>query len=756
MDRDERKQLRAITDDVERVGRRRSTPSRTAPGGRRRTATTPSTSSVRASSRCATTASAAWRAMPADARRRPAASSCVARQCAPAGALRPTMRMLWTADRRGRSQRRRRRQAAVVGARRFFAGSKKDARRPAAADLLSDLRDWATAVGSRPRCSSASHARQDGTTRPSDDRLPTRSTDWVGLADASPIWALARAASPARGRCTLPAVDRSDRPSARSAEARSGPAAMAAGEAVRRAEVRRMLRGDAGRATQGRDERPAPHRSADRRRHHDRRRRSSTAAPHLDYLPGIGATTATRMRRRCPDALADHVRRDAGPDRHQEPRRARRPNCSDRLARLGRGARDQGATADLARSRGAAPLAYAVRRTGDATSLVLSCRSRAVAELPRRGSRSSDGGDARHARPGRRTVASSDDPWDDFLARPADYFAMLAELGFLTEDEQKTHGDLPDEIVEAVRALELNTEHLTASLRGYQSFGARFALVQRKVIIGDEMGLGKTVEALAVLAHLRAKGAHHFLVVCPAAVVTNWIREVASEVDAAAAPGPRAGPRGAPPGTGCATAVSPSRRTRRSRWLEASALDQVARSRLRRRRRGALHQEPGGAALAAGAGAARSAPSEPSSSPARRWRTASRSSATSSATSGRTSSSTPASSPRGGSAGRSRRPTCAATRKTCSPSFPNSSRSTSGCRCRATTSARYRDAVVAGTSWRCARRRCSRATVREDAAAHRDRRGGRGQRSSRHRLLALPRGPRSRSPARCRARSSDR
>jgi SNF2 family DNA or RNA helicase len=102
--------------------------------------------------------------------------------------------------------------------------------------------------------------------------------------------------------------------------------------------------------------------------------------------------------------------------------------------------------------------------------------------------------------------SGSADPWDDFLARPADYFAMLAELGFLTEDEAKTHGDLPDEIVDAVRQLELDTEHLIASLRGYQSFGARFALVQRKVIIGDEMGLGKTIEALAVLAHLRAKG----------------------------------------------------------------------------------------------------------------------------------------------------------------------------------------------------------------------------------------------------------
>lgn len=129
---------------------------------------------------------------------------------------------------------------------------------------------------------------------------------------------------------------------------------------------------------------------------------------------------------------------------------------------------------------------------------------------------------------------NSADPWEDFLARPADYFALLAELGFVTEDEEKTHGDLPVEIIEAVREFELKADHLTASLRGYQHFAARFALVQRKVIIGDEMGLGKTVEAIAVLAHLRAKGEHNFLVVCPAAVVTNWMREVTSKSKLAA------------------------------------------------------------------------------------------------------------------------------------------------------------------------------------------------------------------------------
>lgn len=136
----------------------------------------------------------------------------------------------------------------------------------------------------------------------------------------------------------------------------------------------------------------------------------------------------------------------------------------------------------------------------------------------------------------RSVPASTDsDVWTDFLSRPADYFGMLTELGFVTEDEKKMHGDLPEEIIEAVRAKELKRDYLTASLRTYQSFGARFALVQEKVVIGDEMGLGKTVEALAVFTHLRATGHSHFLVVCPAAVVSNWIRETSKHTKLSAA-----------------------------------------------------------------------------------------------------------------------------------------------------------------------------------------------------------------------------
>ena len=124
---------------------------------------------------------------------------------------------------------------------------------------------------------------------------------------------------------------------------------------------------------------------------------------------------------------------------------------------------------------------------------------------------------------------ASRDVWDDFLARPADYFAMLSELGLSTEDESKVYGDLSEQIIAAVRNQELDTEYLRASLRGYQTFGARFGIVQKKIILGDEMGLGKTVEALAVLTHLRAKGFQHSLVICPAAVVTNWMREVSTK-----------------------------------------------------------------------------------------------------------------------------------------------------------------------------------------------------------------------------------
>src|SRR5690606_19814945 len=114
----------------------------------------------------------------------------------------------------------------------------------------------------------------------------------------------------------------------------------------------------------------------------------------------------------------------------------------------------------------------------------------------------------------------------DFKRRAAEYYGLLGETVGITTDVDAAQGHLPQEVAEAVHRQMLNTDGLKASLRGYQDFGARYALVQRRVLLGDEMGLGKTVQALAAMTHLEAGGARHFLVVCPSAVLVNWSKEV--------------------------------------------------------------------------------------------------------------------------------------------------------------------------------------------------------------------------------------
>ena len=116
--------------------------------------------------------------------------------------------------------------------------------------------------------------------------------------------------------------------------------------------------------------------------------------------------------------------------------------------------------------------------------------------------------------------------WNDFLARPVTYNGLLVDVAELDPAREASQGFLPADIAERVRVLPLDRSLLKTSLRGYQTFGAKFALVQERVILGDEMGLGKTMQALAAMCHLAAKGETHFLVVCPASVVINWTREV--------------------------------------------------------------------------------------------------------------------------------------------------------------------------------------------------------------------------------------
>jgi superfamily II DNA or RNA helicase len=116
--------------------------------------------------------------------------------------------------------------------------------------------------------------------------------------------------------------------------------------------------------------------------------------------------------------------------------------------------------------------------------------------------------------------------WQDYEERAVFYNGLLIEVGELTPDVEAGQGFIPAEIARRVHQHPLDLSLMHASLRGYQAFGAKFALCQRRAMLGDEMGLGKSVEALAAMCHLHVEGQRHFLVVCPASVLVNWTHEI--------------------------------------------------------------------------------------------------------------------------------------------------------------------------------------------------------------------------------------
>lgn len=118
------------------------------------------------------------------------------------------------------------------------------------------------------------------------------------------------------------------------------------------------------------------------------------------------------------------------------------------------------------------------------------------------------------------------DVWEDYLVHSANYYALLDEYELVASSDASEYSDLAQEIIDKVKAIDLKKQYLTASLRGWQTFGAKYALAQKKTLLGDEMGLGKTVQAIAMMAHLYEEGARHFLVICPASILINWSREI--------------------------------------------------------------------------------------------------------------------------------------------------------------------------------------------------------------------------------------
>jgi superfamily II DNA or RNA helicase len=118
---------------------------------------------------------------------------------------------------------------------------------------------------------------------------------------------------------------------------------------------------------------------------------------------------------------------------------------------------------------------------------------------------------------------------EEFKENASDYFAVLEDVSGVKPQVGQRH--FTQDLIDQIESQSLDTGLLKATLRKYQIFGSKFALTQNRVILGDEMGLGKTMQALGALTQRHADGATRFLVVCPASVIVNWQREIATRSD---------------------------------------------------------------------------------------------------------------------------------------------------------------------------------------------------------------------------------
>ena len=113
-----------------------------------------------------------------------------------------------------------------------------------------------------------------------------------------------------------------------------------------------------------------------------------------------------------------------------------------------------------------------------------------------------------------------------FRENAAAYYSALETYCKQLNMEEAQQSDLSPELLNDIEAQALDLKYMKATLRSYQTFGVKYAIHQQRTLLGDEMGLGKTIQAIAVMAALKAAGKHHFMVVCPASVLINWCREI--------------------------------------------------------------------------------------------------------------------------------------------------------------------------------------------------------------------------------------
>lgn len=121
--------------------------------------------------------------------------------------------------------------------------------------------------------------------------------------------------------------------------------------------------------------------------------------------------------------------------------------------------------------------------------------------------------------------------WSAFEQDTVRFFNVLEDIcPDMLGTDNAVYG-LPEDLAHAIQQQPLHLDGLKCTLRRYQEWGVKYALNRRRVLLGDEMGLGKTVQAIAAMVSQRNDGATHFVVVCPASVLSNWCREIAKHSD---------------------------------------------------------------------------------------------------------------------------------------------------------------------------------------------------------------------------------
>ena len=116
--------------------------------------------------------------------------------------------------------------------------------------------------------------------------------------------------------------------------------------------------------------------------------------------------------------------------------------------------------------------------------------------------------------------------WGEYERRSVAFNGLLIEVGELEPDHDAAQGFIPSEIAERVHEQQLDTSLLRVSLRGYQAFGAKFALSSEKRCSATRWVWARRsrLSPLSVISTPRASV--HSLVVCPASVLVNWAHEV--------------------------------------------------------------------------------------------------------------------------------------------------------------------------------------------------------------------------------------